>query len=418
MRSALLILYVLAMRNLGNADPAAAGDELQTQFSPQETELRIMSFDEIVGAVIAHDKWLRSGGSFYLLAPRVFLDADLRRVDWVSVIDAAEKKLGRLPSLDKSNFAGADLTGGTLLNLNKRLSWQGASFVGANLTRTAFSSVDFQKTNFSGTTLSQAGFFDCDFTDANFSGDLTATAFVQSSVRNITYEPKPGTIPDFESLRASELKTFQFSESAAGLVQLRNAFKQNGLRDEERAVTYAIERTRVRHAWDNEQRIEASFRYLLFELPSGWGLYPERCLTIPALGIFIFTVPYFLAICCRRWMKRAGIWAARLEEPVHRVDRGTRAVPVCLRVSLGGKKFAFVVELFRALGTAFYFSVLSAFRIGFREVNVGSWITRMQPREFTLRATGWVRMVAGFQSLLSVYLVALWLLTYFGRPFE
>jgi hypothetical protein len=35
-----------------------------------------------------------------------------------------------------------------------------------------------------------------------------------------------------------------------------------------------------------------------------------------------------------------------------------------------------------------------------------------------MRATGWVRVAAGVQSLLSVYLIALWVLTYFGRPFE
>jgi hypothetical protein len=33
-------------------------------------------------------------------------------------------------------------------------------------------------------------------------------------------------------------------------------------------------------------------------------------------------------------------------------------------------------------------------------------------------ATGWVRMVSGLQSLLNVYLLVLWVLTYFGRPFE
>jgi hypothetical protein len=42
----------------------------------------------------------------------------------------------------------------------------------------------------------------------------------------------------------------------------------------------------------------------------------------------------------------------------------------------------------------------------------------MQPCEYMLRATGWVRTVSGTQSLLSVYLLALWVLTYFGRPFE
>jgi hypothetical protein len=65
-----------------------------------------------------------------------------------------------------------------------------------------------------------------------------------------------------------------------------------------------------------------------------------------------------------------------------------------------------------------YFSLLSAFSLGWRELNVGTWIARVQPREYVLRATGWVRTVAGIQSLLSVYLLALWVLTYFGRPFE
>ncbi len=67
---------------------------------------------------------------------------------------------------------------------------------------------------------------------------------------------------------------------------------------------------------------------------------------------------------------------------------------------------------------ALYFSLLSAFRIGWRELNVGNWITRLQSREYILRATGWVRTVSGLQSLISVYLIALWILTYFGRPFE
>ncbi len=67
---------------------------------------------------------------------------------------------------------------------------------------------------------------------------------------------------------------------------------------------------------------------------------------------------------------------------------------------------------------ALQFSVLSAFHLGWRELNVGNWIARIQAHEYTLRATGWVRAVAGVQSLLSVYLLALWALTYFGRPFQ
>jgi hypothetical protein len=35
-----------------------------------------------------------------------------------------------------------------------------------------------------------------------------------------------------------------------------------------------------------------------------------------------------------------------------------------------------------------------------------------------MKGTGWVRTVSGIQSLISVYLLALAALTYFGRPFE
>jgi hypothetical protein len=71
----------------------------------------------------------------------------------------------------------------------------------------------------------------------------------------------------------------------------------------------------------------------------------------------------------------------------------------------------------RRIGRALQFSILSAFHIGWRDLNVGTWLARLQTREYTLRATGRVRTFAGVQSLLSVYLLAMWVLTYFGRPF-
>jgi hypothetical protein len=51
-----------------------------------------------------------------------------------------------------------------------------------------------------------------------------------------------------------------------------------------------------------------------------------------------------------------------------------------------------------------YFSALSSFQMGWRELNVGTWMTRLQPREYNIRATGWVRTVSRIQSLMSVYL--------------
>jgi hypothetical protein len=71
-----------------------------------------------------------------------------------------------------------------------------------------------------------------------------------------------------------------------------------------------------------------------------------------------------------------------------------------------------------AIGASFYFSLLSAFQIGWREFNVGNWISRLQPGDYALQASGFFRTISGIQSLISVYLLALSVLTYFGRLFE
>jgi hypothetical protein len=54
----------------------------------------------------------------------------------------------------------------------------------------------------------------------------------------------------------------------------------------------------------------------------------------------------------------------------------------------------------------------------FRRLHPGDWIRRLQTRDYSLEAVGWVRVVAGAQALLSVYLLAMWVLTQFGQPFE
>ena len=153
---------------------------------------------------------------------------------------------------------------------------------------------------------------------------------------------------------------------------------------------------------------------MLFDLSSHYGMAPARALwgllgLIPAFALF-----YRSAL--QHAKSHSGLWmvvpADRLA-PGRGKERIVRIRPRATktwRERLRGE--------FRLLCTSLYFSVLSAFHLGWRELNVGTWIARMQPREYVLRATGWVRTVSGLQSLLSVYLLALWVLTYFGRPFE
>jgi hypothetical protein len=72
---------------------------------------------------------------------------------------------------------------------------------------------------------------------------------------------------------------------------------------------------------------------------------------------------------------------------------------------------------FEVITEAMFFSLMSASNIGFRDIDLGQWLRMLTKYEYGLRAVGWARTVSGFQSLLSVYLIALWVLTYFGRPF-
>ena len=158
--------------------------------------------------------------------------------------------------------------------------------------------------------------------------------------------------------------------------------------------------------------LEGVFPLVFFQLPTGWGLHYGRPIVILLVFTFLMTMVYMVPLSVGGAGKGRDciyrIWPrGRIEDegnvPQTADDESVeRLHPKGLAV----------------LTFAFYFSVLSAFQIGWRKFNVGSWIARLQPREYFLRARGWVRVVSGSQSLVSVYLLAMWALTYFGRPFQ
>ncbi|HEV2382780.1 MAG TPA: hypothetical protein VG206_23695 [Terriglobia bacterium] len=72
----------------------------------------------------------------------------------------------------------------------------------------------------------------------------------------------------------------------------------------------------------------------------------------------------------------------------------------------------------RLTRAAMYFSLVSAFNIGYQELNIGEWLKMLTKREYDLAPVSWARTAAGVQSLISVYTLALWVLTFFSHPFE
>jgi hypothetical protein len=261
-------------------------------------------------------------------------------------------------------------------------------------------------------------------------------------------------------------------------VLLRTALKEVGLRSLEREATYALKHTERCHNWPGFchprfqvrdrtataglfARLDGVFQFLFFELTCAYGLRPGRPLLI-LLGLIPgFACLYGLApwqanrrsgirvtySADRKYKRRhtQRVWRAlvqfrhsqKSQEAGMDASRRTASAPLlavhlplllsrmrALHLDQGRyvpnmmQTAAWLCAWGRTGRIALYFSLLSAFHLGWRELNVGTWITRVQQRHYTLSATGWVRAVSGLQSLLSVYLLALWALTYFGRPFE
>ncbi len=271
---------------------------------------------------------------------------------------------------------------------------------GAYLWNTNLSGAKLSSTNLSGAYLSGANMSGVELWEANMYG----TRF------------EPNELPLIDTIAVAEnLAQTYYSHSPQALIKLRKAFNESGYREEARAITHAINRSeewRGDSVWDI---VEGTFKYVFFNLPTQWGMYPGRALRALVVLIGVFSLPYIVALrypgsgrIYRKWgSNNTHIVAASPTRSKHRATATTPEGTEPLQYNWA-----------HAILTGLQFSLLSAFHIGFREFNVGNWISRLQSRDYTLYATGWVRSVAGTQALISVYLLAMWALTYFGRPFD
>jgi hypothetical protein len=237
-------------------------------------------------------------------------------------------------------------------------------------------------------------------------------------------------------------KIVTYHNSLPVLSKLREAFKNNGLRDAERTMTYLVRREQEK----DDTPVERFLNHWFINWTCRYGLYPGHCLQIMFALVLLLSPVYLYAL---HRPEGGGLWAIWSPDRVNKaegqtdpvrlsIDQSTPASSVPRHDPLAGlnpqphvvtlsqsatpgwmERFRrFVTRWLQAWCMALYFSLLSAFHFGWRDLNVGNWIARIQLREYALRPTGWVRVVSGLQSLASVYLVALWVLSYFGRPFE
>ena len=387
------------------------------------------------------------------LAFAIFRNADLRDVDFVGSSDSkrlerAEFECAILTEVDlskwnlrgadfrhanltraqlvKADLEGADLSSANLTRAQLvKADLEGADLSSANLTRAQLVKADLEGADLPSVILTKANLESADLTGADLTsakldGSIIKDAYITDTVlRAATYAPVGAPSKDHVA-RIEGLDTVTIPErSQDGMVKLRELLRQSGFRTEERQATFSIESNLARHDMNHRspfKKISGELRWVLFGLTTAWGKHPARALGIMlgvAVGAAIF---YGWAIAKPSAASRSSqhgvfiVWRKDRLEPglvSGLLDQGKAEI-----VSVGPG------EISKVFLWAAYFSIVSAFHIGWRDLNVGAWIGKVQHKEYTLRGFGWVRSLSGIQSFVSVYLLAIWALTYFGRPFQ
>jgi uncharacterized protein YjbI with pentapeptide repeats len=319
--------------------------------------------------------------------------------------------------LTGSELQGSDLTFGNLAEAN---------LSGANLEGAILASADLSRANLDRAKLTNVTLINANLRQAKFTGaELAGAKMTQADVSRAVFEPR--TLPDIrEMVAVKNLELMSYDQNPDALAELQSRFKVGGYREQERKITYALKRRETERLHANCDLgfglwncVAFWFNTFFFDVTCQYGMAPGRPLELGFALWLACSVVYagFIHNSGKSALHRiyaAGILpgssteqtAERIEpESTERSSRSPRPLSR-LRRELG------------VLKTAMFFSLMCAFNIGFRDINFGRWLRLLTRRKYDIEASGWVRVIAGWQSLLSVYLVALWVLTYFGRPFE
>lgn len=376
-----------------------------------------------------------------------FFDANLTRAD-LSKSDLNGAQFSRA-NLSEANLSGSVLMLAMLQNANmeranlkgvnlEKAKAQGADFSEADLTESSLRAAQLQKATMKGTTLIRTTFTGANLSEANLneaklSGavltnvDVENTSWAEAELTNVTFEVKPPVDPIY--FRQTEgLSKMIYRNDRRGLMSLREGFVKIGMRDQERELIYALKHSDSTISWFKGNKFESSFNYLFFEATSHYGMSPGRPLKIIGLIIITCATLYMYALS---WSTRIKlVWpdkVLRNDDPYAANDGTDDSYALNDRVIdarpdrffLPYSRNSILVRAFGVFIVGYYFSALTSLHIGYRGFSMGSWISlRIQPREYALVATGWVKAIAGVQSIVSIYLLALSLITYFGRPFE
>jgi uncharacterized protein YjbI with pentapeptide repeats len=287
---------------------------------------------------------------------------------------------------------------------------------GANLNSAALAQADLSESDLSKAYLEGADLTGANLRGANLSGaNLTGARLDGANLNSANLDRTIFDPASFSSLvgieSAANLNHITFGENPDALIKIRKLFQDEGLTKQEREITYALNREQTkRDPW-----VERWFRILAFDLTCQYGMSPGRPLRVIMAVWAIFSLLYIFVLHSR-WR----LFRIRISRFYQRRDKTREFRMWSAPYQMTSKSKRLIVWLrfeWRTVFAMLFFSLVNAFNLGYREFNIGQWLRMLTTREYEVKAVGGVRSLAGVQSLISVYLFALWILTYFGRPF-
>jgi uncharacterized protein YjbI with pentapeptide repeats len=288
---------------------------------------------------------------------------------------------------------------------------------------------DFSRLNFG----NGADFFQATLLNVNIKDvDLSGSDFEEANLRGVRFEPSK--IPEASKIAyCSNLQTLYFQENPTALTMLRDSFKTSGFREQERGITYALKRSenkiRLEHArvdsffnfrdfnWDKfgpkierisfaEKAINYfwyAFNLALFDWTVQYGMNYTRPIVLTIIIIIFSAFLYLILICLN------------IPGNIEVINNSNSENYAPLKEYI--IKDNIILKILIIFRYCLVFSMMNATNISFREFNFSRWLYLLFTEDVNIRPTGWIRPISAFQSIISLFLLILFLLSYFGRPF-
>ena len=363
------------------------------------------------------------------LAGTIFTNTELSGADLFET-DLSHAKISK-SSLSSTNLGKARLNKNSFRDLNfSNADLSEADLNGSDLTGSGLQSVNLRNASLRNAVLVDTGLAGADLEGA----DLYGATYETNS------NPKPKSIAF-----AKNLEYLTYINDSEALSRLRQQFKEAGFRHHERIITYVLKSRLAELLWENCQKgngncFEYWFNTILFDWLCKYGMEYGLPVKIVFWLFIACTIMYVLAmhrsgdsglgilvgypykIHIPTWLSpyaNEDDWreVRKEETPIGRL------IPIKATIVASSKwSRDYIGHMVRReillLRAAMFFSLMSTFNIKLRDFDFGRWLRLLTKTEYDMKAYGWVRVIAGFQALFSVYLIALAIVTYFGRPFE